>query len=94
MLAYVTELSKYIILILMIFYTVDAFVAVFKRKASGMLYIRQEVCLFLIQFFAYATISSIVSGGKASPFSSTIPAFLNISLLYTRPIVVTDIGTL
>ena len=40
----------------MIFYTVDAFVAVFKRKASGMLYIRQEVCLFLIQFFAYATI--------------------------------------
>ena len=56
MLAYVTELSKYIILILMILYTVDAFVAVFKRKASGMLYIRQEVCLFLIQFFAYATI--------------------------------------
>ena len=56
MLVYITELSKYFILILMIFYTVDAFVAVFKRKASGMLYIRQEICLFLMQFFAYATI--------------------------------------
>ena len=56
MLAYVTEISKYIILILMIFYTADAFIAVFKKKPSGMLYVRQEVCLFLLQFFAYATI--------------------------------------
>jgi len=56
MLAYVTEISKYIILILMIFYTVDAFIAVFKKRQTGMLYIRQEVCLFLLQFFAYATI--------------------------------------
>ena len=56
MLAYVTEISKYIILILMIFYTIDAFIAVLKKKQTGMLYIRQEVCLFLLQFFAYATI--------------------------------------
>lgn len=56
MLAYVTELSKYFILILMILYTVDAFAAVFRRKTSNILYVRQEICLFLIQFFAYATI--------------------------------------
>ncbi len=56
MLAYVTELSKYIILILMIFYTVDAFMAVFRKSPSGALFIRQEICLFLMQFFAYATI--------------------------------------
>jgi len=56
MLVYLTELSKYIILILMIFYTVDAFVAVFRKKCSNALFVRQEICLFLMQFFAYATI--------------------------------------
>ena len=56
MLTYVTELSKYIILILMIFYTVDAFVAVFRRHPSNALFIRQVICMFLIQFVAYATI--------------------------------------
>lgn len=56
MLVYLTEISKYIILILMIFYTFDAFVAVFRKEPSNLLYIRQEICLFLIQFFAYATI--------------------------------------
>ena len=56
MLVYITELSKYIILILMIFYTTDAFVAVFKKNPSNALFIRQEICLFLIQFIAYATI--------------------------------------
>ena len=56
MLVYVTELSKYFILILMIFYTIDAFIAVFRRRPSNALFIRQEICLFLIQFVAYATI--------------------------------------
>ena len=56
MLVYVTELSKYIILILMIFYTADAFLAVLRRFPSNALFIRQEICLFLIQFVAYATI--------------------------------------
>ena len=53
MLAYLTEISKYIILILMIFYTVDAFLAVFLKKPSNMLFVRQEICLFLIQFLFY-----------------------------------------
>ena len=56
MLVYVTELSKYIILILMLFYTLDAFIAVFRKHPSNMLFIRQEICLFLLQFVAYATI--------------------------------------
>lgn len=56
MLVYLTELSKYIILILMIFYTLDAFIAVFCKEPSNLLFIRQEICLFLIQFVAYATI--------------------------------------
>lgn len=56
MLVYLTELSKYIILILMIFYTIDAFIAVFRKKRSNVLYVRQEICLFMMQFFAYATI--------------------------------------
>ena len=56
MLVYLTELSKYIILILLIFYTVDAFVAVFRKKCSTALFVRQEICLFMMQFFAYATI--------------------------------------
>lgn len=56
MLAYITELSKYIILILMVFYTVEALIAVFRKRKSGALYVRQEIYLFLIQFLAYATI--------------------------------------
>ena len=56
MLVYVTELSKYFILILMLFYTVEAVVAVFKRGKKGLLFVRQEIYLFLIQFLAYATI--------------------------------------
>lgn len=56
MLVYITELSKYFILILMLFYTVEAVVAVFRRRKKSTLYIRQEIYLFLIQFLAYATI--------------------------------------
>lgn len=40
----------------MIFYTLDAFIAVFRSRPSSLLFIRQEICLFLIQFVAYATI--------------------------------------
>ncbi len=56
MLVYITELSKYIILILMLFYTVEAVVDVFRRRKKGAVYVRQEIYLFLIQFMAYATI--------------------------------------
>ncbi len=56
MLSYLTELSKYFILILMIFYTAEALLTVFFKKWIKASYIRQEVYLFLIQFFAYATI--------------------------------------
>lgn len=56
MLLYITELSKYFILILMIFYMVGAFRSVFTKKGNSALYIRQEIYLFLIQFLAYATI--------------------------------------
>lgn len=56
MLVYITELSKYFILILMLFYTVEALVAVFKRGKGASLFVRQEIYLFLIQFLAYATI--------------------------------------
>lgn len=56
MLLYITELSKYFIFILMIFYMVGAFRAVFMSKRNSALYIRQEIYLFLIQFLAYATI--------------------------------------
>ncbi len=56
MLVYITELSKYFILILMIFYTVEALVSVFHRKKKSSVYVRQEIYLFLIQFLAYATI--------------------------------------
>lgn len=56
MLAYLTELSKYFILILMIFYTLEALFAVFRRKKKSAVYVREEIYLFLIQFAAYATI--------------------------------------
>lgn len=56
MLLYLIELSKYIILILMFFYTVDSYFAVFFKKPSNLLFIRQEICLFLMQFIAFATI--------------------------------------
>ena len=56
MLVYITELSKYFILILMLFYTVEAVIAVFRRRKKSAVYVRQEIYLFLIQFLAYATI--------------------------------------
>lgn len=56
MLVYITELSKYFILILMLFYTVEAVAALFRKRKKGAIYVRQEIYLFLIQFLAYATI--------------------------------------
>lgn len=56
MLAYLTALSKYFILILMVFYTIEALTVVFFKKKSNAVFIRQEIYLFFIQFFAYATI--------------------------------------
>lgn len=56
MLAYLTALSKYFILILMAFYTVEALTVVFFKRKSNAVFIRQEIYLFFIQFFAYATI--------------------------------------
>jgi len=56
MLVYITELSKYFILILMLFYTVEAVIAVFQKRKKSSRYVRQEIYLFLIQFLAYATI--------------------------------------
>lgn len=56
MLVYITELSKYFILILMIFYTAEALFSVFFNRKKSSVYIREEIYLFLIQFLAYATI--------------------------------------
>ncbi len=56
MLVYITELSKYFILILMIFYTVEAIFSLFFGKKKSNVHIREEIYLFLIQFLAYATI--------------------------------------
>lgn len=56
MLVYITELSKYFILILMIFYTVESLWVVFRKKKKSSVYVREEIYLFLIQFLAYATI--------------------------------------
>ena len=56
MLVYITELSKYFILILMIFYTAEALLSVFFNRKKSSVYIREEIYLFLIQFLAYATI--------------------------------------
>lgn len=56
MLLYITELSKYFILILMIFYTAESLYASFRTAPKGVYYIREEIYLFLIQFLAYATI--------------------------------------
>lgn len=56
MLVYITELSKYFILILIIFYTTEALFSVFRKKKKSSVYVREEIYLFLIQFLAYATI--------------------------------------
>lgn len=56
MLVYMTELSKYFILILMLFYTIEALIQVFFKRKNGLSHVRQEIYLFLIQFMAYATI--------------------------------------
>lgn len=56
MLVYITELSKYFILILIFFYTVEALTTVFRKKKNSKVYVREEIYLFLIQFLAYATI--------------------------------------
>ena len=59
MLYYITELSKYIITFLMILYVLECVLnEVFKsRKKKKGIYVRQDIYLFLIQFFAYMTLS-------------------------------------
>jgi len=90
MLVYLTELSKYIILILMIFYTLDAFIAVFRKEVPNLLFIRQEICLFLIQFVAYATIC-LKSGKLDYLFFYAILQLVIFSAIVLNQTIYTDI---
>lgn len=57
MLYYLTELSKYIIAALMILYVIECVLNEVKKKRKKGIYIRQSIYIFLIQFFAYITMS-------------------------------------
>ena len=57
MLVYFMALSKYIILILMCFYTLESLFSLIKKKHRDGILIRQEVDLFLIQFVAFLTLT-------------------------------------
>lgn len=59
MLYYITELSKYIIAFLMILYVVECVLneIINKDRQKKGIYVRQEIYLFFIQFFAYMTLS-------------------------------------
>ena len=59
MLYYITELSKYIITFLMIIYVFECILNVVKKneKKKTVIYIRQNIEMFFIQFFAYMTLS-------------------------------------
>lgn len=56
MLTYLLALSKYIILILMIFYTLESLFSFLKKSNKDGIYIRQEIYIFLIQFIAFGTL--------------------------------------
>ena len=43
MLVYITELSKYFILVLIFFYTVEALTTVFRKKKNSKVYVREEI---------------------------------------------------
>lgn len=54
---YIVEFSKYFIAFFMVIYTLESFIALFKKrddKKTG-IYIRQDCYIFLIQFFSYLT---------------------------------------
>lgn len=52
---YIVEFSKYFIALFMIFYTVESFLALRKKREDERngVYIRQDIYIFLIQFFSY-----------------------------------------
>ncbi|MDD6202940.1 MAG: FtsW/RodA/SpoVE family cell cycle protein [Lachnospiraceae bacterium] len=58
MMVYLTELTKYFILFLMILYVLECVLYFFKRqeKRRSGIYIRQCIYIFLIQFFAYLSL--------------------------------------
>ena len=56
MLVFAMAVSKYVILILMLFYTLDSILSFFKRKNKNGIYIRQELYIFMIQFVAFGTL--------------------------------------
>ncbi len=57
MLYYITELSKYFITFLMMLYVFECFLYMLKKKKKTGIYIRQNIEMFFIQFFAYMTLS-------------------------------------
>lgn len=56
MLTYLLAISKYIILVLMLFYTLESLLSFFKKKNKDGIYVRQEIYIFLMQFVAYGTL--------------------------------------
>lgn len=56
MFVFAAAISKYVLLILMLFYTLESFVSLFKKKRKNGIWIRQELYLFMMQFIAYGTL--------------------------------------
>ena len=78
---YVVELSKYAIAFLMMLYTLEAFLALGKKrnsKSTGV-YVRQNIYVFVIQFFAY--LSMCMQTGQIEYLF--FYAFLQIALFST-----------
>ena len=54
----ISDLSKYVITVFMIIYTLECFVAVATKKEHerGGIYIRQIICMFMVHFLGFAAI--------------------------------------
>lgn len=78
---YIVEFSKYAIAYLMAFYTLEAYVALGKKRkdSRGGIYVRQNIYMFLIQFFAY--LSMCLQTGQIEYLF--FYAFLQIALFST-----------
>ena len=76
---WVSELSKYIISVLMVIYTLECFLAFSykKERKNTLFYVRQWFYLFAVQFFAYFTLD--VKQGEREDY--TYPAIYIVTQL-------------
>lgn len=85
---YITELSKYIIAICMAWYTLECFLAIRTKqnKHKNRSFARQELIIFLVQFFCFLSLTIENQNIKYIFFYAFVQVFLASTIFFVRMI--------